>query len=103
MTITSFSRATNWMLNTPVIRSSFAIWRPILRTRRAVSAKIRWGGTTIVASPEWTPAFSTCSDIVIATTSPATAMPSSSISFASSMNRLMTTEPRAKDSVARAR
>ncbi len=45
----------------------------------------------MVASPEWTPAFSTCSMMAEATTSPRSATASSSISLAFMMNLEMTT------------
>ena len=45
----------------------------------------------MVASPEWTPAFSTCSMMAEATTSPRSATASSSISLAFRMNLEMTT------------
>ena len=46
---------------------------------------------TTVASPEWTPAFSTCSVIAWKRISPRWATASISTSFASSMNLVMTT------------
>ena len=49
------------------------------------------GGRTMVASPEWTPAFSTCSTMAEATIRPRSATASSSISLAFRMNLLMTT------------
>ena len=45
----------------------------------------------MVASPEWTPAFSMCSTMAEATTSPRSATASSSISLAFRMNLVMTT------------
>ena len=51
------------MLNGPEMQSSFATWRAIRFTLRTVSTKSFCAGRMSVASPLWTPAFSTCSEI----------------------------------------
>jgi len=51
------------MLNGPEISSAPAIWRVIRLMRRTVSRYSFWGGKTMVASPECTPANSTCSEM----------------------------------------
>ena len=53
--------ARNWMLKGPEIRSPRAIFFAIVLILRKVSMFTRCGGSTIVASPECTPAFSMCS------------------------------------------
>ena len=47
----------------------------------SVSSLRSWGGVTSEASPECTPAFSTCSDTAIHSTSPSDATASTSISY----------------------
>ena len=63
ITLTSFCFARNCMLNGPEMQSSFATWRAIRFTLRTVSTKSFCAGRMSVASPECTPAFSTCSEI----------------------------------------
>ena len=91
ITCTSPLAAMYWMLKGPVISSAFAILLEIDFICRIVSKYVRCGGSTSVASPEWTPAFSTCSDMADTRISPRFATPSNSISFAFSTNLLMTT------------
>ena len=49
------------MLNGPVIVHAFATFSAISFTRAMISGSRFAGGSTSVASPEWTPAASTCS------------------------------------------
>ena len=63
MTLISLSLAISCMLNGPDMLSMRATSRAIFLMRRIVSTYIFCGGNTIVASPEWTPANSTCSEM----------------------------------------
>ena len=63
ITLMSLSRARNCMLNGPLILSLDAISREIFLIRLTVSTYSFCGGNSMVASPEWTPANSTCSVI----------------------------------------
>ena len=66
--------------------------KPVNRIYITFNQKCNYlGGVTRVASPEWTPAFSTCSDTAMQTTSPPAATASTSISLASMMNLEITT------------
>eukprot|EP00732_Lithocolla_globosa_P000992 Lithocolla_globosa_v1_NODE_410_length_4127_cov_7.757859.p3 type:complete len:104 gc:universal NODE_410_length_4127_cov_7.757859:1156-845(-) len=85
MTLMSLFFAMNWMLNGPVTLSASAIMLPAASIFPTVCGARSWGGSTSVASPECTPAFSTCSEITCRTTLPWTATASYSISFASWM------------------
>ena len=87
----SLSLARNCMLNGPEILSALAIFLEIFLILLMVSMYNFCGGKTMVASPEWTPANSTCSEMAYATISPLAATASTSISLAFSMNSLTTT------------
>ena len=63
ITFTSLFFASSWMLNGPVMCSDFAIARAMARMRRSVSVYSFIDGSSSVASPECTPAFSMCSEI----------------------------------------
>ena len=79
------------MLNGPEISKAFATFSAMtLRRLISVSASEK-GGKTRVASPEWTPAFSTCSETACTRSLPLYATASTSISCALSMNLVMTT------------
>ena len=91
MTFTSRPFARNWMLNGPEMLSSLAIARLIFLICLMVAKRMFWAGKTIVASPEWTPAYSMCSLMPYSTISPLRATASNSISLVSVMNWEMTT------------
>ena len=91
ITFTSLFLARYWMLKGPEMLSSFAIVLLMRLMRRAVSIYIFWAGNTSVASPEWTPANSTCSEIAYSMTSPLRATASNSISLAFCKNSETTT------------
>ena len=91
MTNMSLSRAIYWILNGPLMWSAWAICRLILLILLTVSTYNFWGGNWIVASPEWTPAYSICSEMAYASISPLRATASISISLACSINLLTTT------------
>ena len=61
MTFTSLSLQMNWMLKGPEIFSALQSFAEILFTLRCVSTKSRCAGSSSVASPLCTPAFSMCS------------------------------------------
>jgi hypothetical protein len=63
MTLTSLSRAMSWMLNGPVMLSELAMALAMRLTALIVPTYSFCAGSTSVASPEWTPAFSTCSEM----------------------------------------
>ena len=67
-------------LNGPVTSRAWPMAQQMTRILARVSSFRSWGGVTSVASPEWTPAFSTCSDTAIQMTSPSAATASTSIS-----------------------
>ena len=91
ITFTMLPLARNWILKGPEILSSLAMAREIFLIRRAVAKEICWAGNTIVASPECTPAYSTCSLMAYSTISPFCATASNSISLVSCINWLITT------------
>ena len=91
ITFISFSLARNWILKGPLMRRAPAIFLAIFLIRLAVSTYSFCGGNCMVASPECTPAYSTCSEIAYARTSPSSATASNSISLHLCMNWLITT------------
>merc|ERR1719354_30176 len=91
MTLSSLSLAISCMFMGPETIKALAIALVIWRIFVKVSALISLGGVTSVASPECTPAFSTCSQTAIQTISPLQATASTSISFALLINLEMTT------------
>ena len=103
MTFTSLLRARNCMLNGPVIFSADATSRAIFLILRIVSMYRRCGGSTSVASPECTPAFSTCSEMAHRTISPSSATASTSTSFEFCSNLVITTGCSGDTSAARVR
>ena len=68
------------MLKGPDTSNDIAIARQMVWILINVSVLRSWGGVTKVASPEWTPAFSTCSDTAMHSNSPSCATASTSIS-----------------------
>ncbi|KAH3688091.1 hypothetical protein WICPIJ_000933 [Wickerhamomyces pijperi] len=79
------------MLNGPVMFQASATLS-VISLIRAITCGVRFcGGRTKVASPEWIPAFSTCSETACTMTLPWLATASTSISWAPSMNLEMTT------------
>ena len=74
------------MLNGPVILSTSAIFFAAAFIFSSNSEFSVWGGKAIEASPEWTPAYSMCSEIMLAFILPFWATASSSISLAFSKN-----------------
>ena len=91
MTLTSRPLARNCMLNGPEMFSSLAMARLIFFICLTVAKLICCAGNTMVASPECTPAYSTCSEMAYSTTSPFCATASNSISLVSVMNCEITT------------
>lgn len=73
--------AISWILNGPLILKASPIFTTIRVISLIVASFKSWGGVTKVASPEWTPAFSTCSLIAIHSTRPSAATASTSISW----------------------
>ena len=78
--------AINCMLKGPVTINAWPISKQILRIFLSVSSFRSCGGRTIVASPECTPAFSTCSEMAMITTSPSQATASTSISYTAELS-----------------
>lgn len=74
-------------LKGPVTCSSWPMAWTISLICSVVFWLMSWGGVTSVASPEWTPAFSTCSDTAIAITTPSHATASTSISCNTKINK----------------
>ena len=91
MILTSGPSAMSWKLNGPEMFRALATRAPMSRARYCRYGDSVCGGNTNVASPEWTPACSTCSDTACARTTPLRATPSNSISWALVMNLVMTT------------
>mmetsp|Transcript_68195 Transcript_68195/g.162794 ORF Transcript_68195/g.162794 Transcript_68195/m.162794 type:complete len:236 (+) Transcript_68195:2966-3673(+) len=91
ITLSSSFFAISCMLKGPEMKSAWATAVMMSRTPSRVASVRSWAGETMVASPECTPAFSTCSEITHATTLPSFATASTSISLAFSMNLEMTT------------
>mmetsp|Transcript_2994 Transcript_2994/g.6274 ORF Transcript_2994/g.6274 Transcript_2994/m.6274 type:complete len:208 (-) Transcript_2994:1868-2491(-) len=91
MTLMAPSLAMSCMLKGPVIWSASASLCVIFSTPATVSAESVCGGSMSVASPECTPAFSTCSEIALMRTLPLCATASTSISRPFSMNLETTT------------
>eukprot|EP00001_Collodictyon_triciliatum_P085575 15112_3 len=89
ITLRSLLLAKYWILKGPEMLRALAIFLVVILTLRMVSTRF-WAGRTSVASPEWTPAFSTCSEMATRI-SPLRATASISISLASSINLEMTT------------
>ena len=95
---TAFRRTTNPQKNMfcnkkqkPRAFKFIAILKTIFLILSIVSLFKSCAGNTNVESPLWTPAFSICSLIARITTFPLSATASTSISFASSINLLITT------------
>jgi hypothetical protein len=101
ITFKPFCVTSNCRLKGPAIRSARARVRPISLTCRTRCCSRSSAGNTRVASPEWTPAFSTCSDTAHTTRSPSLATASSSISCASTSNFEITTGWSGESRVAR--
>ena len=78
ITSTSVPFTRNCVLKGPVISSAFAMRAPMAFTRSIASRGRFLGGSTSVASPECTPAFSMCSLTACATIFPSFATASSS-------------------------
>ena len=74
--------AMSWRLKGPVTARARPMAQQMALILASVSSFRSWGGVTSVASPECTPAFSTCSDTAMHTTSPSLATASTSISCA---------------------
>mmetsp|Transcript_32053 Transcript_32053/g.83929 ORF Transcript_32053/g.83929 Transcript_32053/m.83929 type:complete len:220 (-) Transcript_32053:313-972(-) len=91
ITLTAPSLAMSCMLKGPVTSRALAILCVISSICLSASAAIVCGGRISVASPECTPAFSTCSEMVCSSTRPSCATASTSISRPSSMNLETTT------------
>ncbi|KAH3675308.1 hypothetical protein OGATHE_001648 [Ogataea polymorpha] len=91
ITLISLFLAMNWMLNGPVTSRAFPILDVASTMRLTVSLSRSCGGTINVASPEWTPAFSTCSATTCMISFPSLATASISISLAFSMYLVRTT------------
>lgn len=72
--------AISCILKGPVTIKACPMSKQILRIFLSVSSFRSCGGRTMVASPECTPAFSTCSETAMTTTSPSQATASTSIS-----------------------
>src|SRR3989441_13047724 len=81
----------NWMLNGPRILRLLAILLEYDRSFLLTVAVIERVGIVIVASPEWTPAFSTCSITAPMKTLEPSQTPSTSTSLAPVRNFEMTT------------
>ncbi len=79
--IMKITLAMSCRLKGPVTWSSRPIAWTIILMRSMVFWLMSWGGVTSVASPECTPAFSTCSDTAMAMTTPSQATASTSISW----------------------
>ena len=86
MTLISLSLAMNCMLKGPDTCSCLAILRAAASILRTVTWSRSCAGRMSVASPECTPAFSTCSEMASAMISPSCATASRSTSFAFMMN-----------------
>mmetsp|Transcript_57718 Transcript_57718/g.132522 ORF Transcript_57718/g.132522 Transcript_57718/m.132522 type:complete len:224 (-) Transcript_57718:3598-4269(-) len=91
MTLIAPSLAISCMLKGPVICSASASLCVVASTSAISSAESVCGGSINVASPECTPAFSTCSEMALTSTLPFCATASTSISRPSSMNLETTT------------
>ena len=91
ITITSLPLQMYCMLNGPVMCNSLTIFCVASSMRANVYSDTVCVGNINVASPECTPAFSTCSWIAQPTTLPSLAMPSISTSRPPWMNLEMTT------------
>ncbi len=91
ITFTTLSVANNWILKGPEIRSADAICEAMRFTARTVCTYSFCAGSTRVASPECTPAFSTCSEMAKFNTVPFCATASNSISLALRMYLEITT------------
>src|SRR5215467_7354868 len=91
ITFTSWSRASSWTLKGPVMCRAQARSSVMARARLIVWRESPCGGQTKVASPEWIPAFSRCSETAHKTTSPLSATASHSNSRASLSNLDSTT------------
>mmetsp|Transcript_19784 Transcript_19784/g.67951 ORF Transcript_19784/g.67951 Transcript_19784/m.67951 type:complete len:338 (-) Transcript_19784:3320-4333(-) len=90
----------NWTLNGPEICSASAMAAAASRAVRSWNAFKVCGGNTSVASPEWTPASSTCSCVAQQMILPFWATPSISSSRAPRTNLEMTTGWSAETSLA---
>lgn len=84
---TCLTLAMSCRLNGPVTCSSCPMACTIILMVSIVFWLRSCGGVTRVASPEWTPAFSTCSDTAMAITTPSQATASTSISCRSRKGR----------------
>eukprot|EP00967_Tisochrysis_lutea_P103562 scaffold156435_cov24-Tisochrysis_lutea.AAC.1 len=73
ITLTSPSLAMSCMLKGPVIFSAAASFSVISSTFLMSASSSVWGGSMSDASPECTPAFSTCSEIALSSTLPSLA------------------------------
>mmetsp|Transcript_179 Transcript_179/g.289 ORF Transcript_179/g.289 Transcript_179/m.289 type:complete len:216 (-) Transcript_179:493-1140(-) len=91
MTLTAPSLAMSCMLNGPLTCSAAAILCVIASTSFTSASVSVCGGSMSVASPECTPAFSTCSETVCISRRPPCATASTSISRPFSMNLETTT------------
>ena len=103
MTLRSRSEERNWMLKGPVIWSSEAIAAAVFRIRESTDPYTRCAGNCMVASPEWTPANSICSEMAQARTRPPSATASHSSSWHRWRKALTTTGCSAETSAARSR
>lgn len=77
---TFFTFAMSCILKGPLTSRALPMEQQITFIFANVSSFKSCGGVTRVASPEWTPAFSTCSQTAIQITSPSEATASTSIS-----------------------
>ena len=91
ITSTSSFTQRNWVLNGPFTPSSFAMALEYSRIFSFATSLIVTVGIVIIASPECTPAFWTCSIIAPMTVVSPSETPSTSTSFASSRNLLIVT------------